>query len=383
MVVPPPSDARLRIALDMRRMHKTGIGRYARNILGAITAEAPEHDYVAVVQDDRDAAGVRSLAPHVRCVIAPARHYTPCEILRPPDLGATIDVWHSPHPYQLALGARHRTVLTLLDLIQVTHAIGMRNLLVREPIRALLRIACRRADRFIAISATTREEFHGHMGIPRERIHVTPLAPDPRFAEPVNPAMIAAARIRWALPERVVLYVGMTQPHKNLTRLLDAISLLVRDRPRDPLHLAIVGPVVAAERVPLYARMQKLGIADRVRFLDWLADDDVRLAYHVADVVAQPSLAEGFGLTVLEAMQCGTPCVVSDIPVLREVAGAAAVFVDPLNAASIADGLLTVLGDATRARELKELGLANVARFSWKSAARETLAAYHAAAASG
>lgn len=375
-------DVPLRIGVDMRRMHKTGIGRYAHNVFAAITTEAPQHEYVAVVQNDRDAASVRSLASRARCVIAPARQYTPREMLRLPDVGTTLDVWHSPHPYQLALGAAHPTVLTLLDLIQVTHAIGLRNVLAREPIRALLWIACRRAERFVAISAATRDAFHARMGIPHEKIHVTPLAPDPRFAAPVDPAMVSAARRRWSLPERVVLYVGMTQPHKNLTRLLDAMSILVRERPHDPLHLAIVGPVVPGERGPIHARMQKLGIADRVRFLDWLSDDDVRVAYHLADMLAQPSLAEGFGLTVLEAMQCGTPCVVSDIPALREVAGDAAVFVDPLSPGSIADGLRAVLDDAARARTLRELGRANVARFSWQRAARETLSAYRAAAAS-
>lgn len=378
----PPSGPRLRIAVDMRRMHNTGIGRYARNILSSVVAEGSRHEYLAVVQDEGDADGVRALAPGTRCVIAPARQYSFRELLRAPDLPTPIDVWHSPHPFHWGLGARHRTVLTVLDLTQLTHAIGLRNLVLREPIRAVLWTACRRADRFVAISATTRERFHRGMGIAREKIHVTPLATDARFAEAVDPALVAAARARWALAGRVVLYVGMTQPHKNLVRLLDAMALLGRDGGA-PARLAIAGPVVPAERVPLQARIRELGIEGRVRFLDWLSDDEVRLAYHMADVVVQPSLSEGFGLTVLEAMQCGTPCVVSDLPVLREVAGTAALFVDPLDPAAIAGGLRAVLADPVRARELRALGRANAANFSWRRAARETIAAYEAAAGSG
>jgi glycosyltransferase involved in cell wall biosynthesis len=332
-----------------------------------------------VVQNAADAAWARTAAPSASAVVAPAAHYSPREMLRTPPVG--VDLWHSPHPYQWAIGARHRTVLTLLDLIQITHAMGLKNVVAREPLRAIIWGACRRADRFVAISATTREAFCELLGVPRERICVTPLAPDPRFGAPAEPSAVAAARARWDLPERVVLYVGMTQPHKNLDRLLQAIALLVRERPRDPLALAVVGPVVPAERGPLLARMHALGIADRVRLLDWLSDDDVRLAYHAAGALALPSLEEGFGLTALEAMQCGTPCVVSDIPVLREVTGGAAELVDPRDPTAIAGGLRAVLDDPVRSAALRALGRANVARFSWRASARETLAAYEAALA--
>lgn len=361
-------------------MHKTGIGRYARNIFSAVVAEAPHHEYVVAVQDERDAAWVRATAPAVRRVIAPAAQYSPRELLRAPSLGSSIDVWHSPHPYHWGLGARHRTVLTVLDLIQLTHAIGLKNRVAREPLRAIMWTACRRADRLVAISATTRDDFHHRMGVPREKFHVTPLAPDPRFAAPVDPADVDAARERWGLGRRVILYVGMTQPHKNLDGLLRALAIMPR-RASAETQLAIVGPVVATERRTLQARMQELGVADRVRFLDWLSDDEVRLAYHAASVLALPSLAEGFGLTLLEAMRCSTPCVASDLPVLHEVAGDAARFVDPTSVDSIAAGLTEVLDDERLAAELSARGLVNVARFSWRAAALETLAAYEAAVA--
>jgi glycosyltransferase involved in cell wall biosynthesis len=372
----------MRIGFDLRRMHNTGIGRYARNIFAAVTAEAPDHEWFAVVQSEEHAAEVRAFAtktPNLRCVISPAAQYTTREMLRTPDVGRPLDLWHSPHPFQLALGAKHRTVLTQLDLIQVTHAIGTRNLVLREPIRAFIRLACLRADSFVAISAATRDEFRRVMRVRPERVRVTPLAPDPRFGELVDPAAVTAARMRWGLPERVLLYVGMSQPHKNLDRLLQAVALLARARPDEPLALAIIGPNVPAERAALVQRMETLGIHDRVRFLNWLSDADVRLAYHAAAVLVQPSLVEGFGLTALEAMQCGTPCVASDIPAFREVTGGAAVHVDPMSPESIATGLRSVLDDPALASRLREKGRAHVTSFSWRIAARETLAAYELA----
>jgi glycosyltransferase involved in cell wall biosynthesis len=376
----------MRIGFDLRRMHNTGIGRYARNIFAAVTTEAPEHEWIAVVQSDEHAAEVRAFASSarkLRCVISPAAQYTTREMLRTPDVGAPLDLWHSPHPFQLALGARHRTVLTQLDLIQVTHAIGARNLVLREPIRAFIRLACLRADSFVAISAATRDEFRRHMGVRTERVRVTPLAPDPRFRDSVGAAAIDAARKRWDLPARVLLYVGMSQPHKNLDRLLQALALLARERPDEPLALAIIGPNVPAEREALLARIQSLGVGDRVRFLNWLSDEDVRVAYHLADVVVQPSLVEGFGLTVLEAMQCGTATVASDIPAFREVTGGATVLVDPLSPASIAQGLMSVLDDRVLATRLIERGRKHAATFSWRITAKETLEAYELALMAG
>jgi glycosyltransferase involved in cell wall biosynthesis len=373
--------SRMRIGFDLRRMHKTGIGRYARNIFAAVAAEAPGHDYVAVVQSEADAMWARAVVPRAVTVVAPAAQYSPREMMRTAALTPPVDLWHSPHPYQWALGAGHRTVLTLLDLTQLTHAIGAVNVLAREPLRLIIWGACRRAHRFVAISAATRDAFHRQMGVPLGDIHLTPLAPDQRFAEPVDPTEVSAARARWGLSERTVVYVGMTQPHKNLDGLLRALTLLVRQCPVDPVTLAVIGPVVPAAHTGLLARVQALGLTDRVRFLGWLPDEEVRLAYHAASVVALPSLAEGFGLTMLEAMQCGTPCVASDIPALREVAGGAARLVDPRDPGSIAEGLREVLDDPTMASSLSERGYANAARFSWRAAARETLAAYEAALA--
>jgi len=296
-----------------------------------------------------------------------------------PRLRRAVDLWHYPHPFQLALGRPDPLVLMLHDVIPITHPLGLHNKLARGPIRAIWRRACRRADAFVANSAATRDGFAALFGVPQELVRVTHLAPDPVFAGSTDADTVAAARARWGLPERVVLYVGMSQPHKNLDRLLQALALLARDRLPSALTLAIVGPKVFYERRPLLRRIRALGLADYVRFLDRLSDLELKVAYHAADVVVQPSLVEGFGLTALEAMQCGTPVVASDIAAFREIAGDAAVLVDPLDPAAIAGGIRRVLSDAPFAASLRALGRANAARFSWRQAARETLSAYELA----
>jgi glycosyltransferase involved in cell wall biosynthesis len=296
-----------------------------------------------------------------------------------PRLRQPVDLWHYPHPFQMALLRREPLVLMLPDVIPLTHAIGVRNRLARGMIRAVWRRACGRADAFVANSAATRDAFEAMLGIPRELVRVTHLAPDPSFAAPTDAADVAGARARWGLPERVLLYVGMSQPHKNLDRLLEAVALLAREYSASALGLAIVGPNVFSERRRLARRIRELRLGGHVHFLDRLPDPQLRVAYHAADVVVQPSLVEGFGLTVLEAMQCGAPVVASDIPAFREIAGDAALLVDPLDPEAIADGARRVLSDARLAESLRVRGRTNAARFSWRQAARDTLSAYQVA----
>ena len=371
--------APLRVGFDLRRMHRSGIGRYARNVFAAVVAEAPAHEYLAVVQGADDAAWAARLGARVRTLVAPAAQYTPQEMLRVPAGARGVDVWHSPHPYQLGLGGPP-VVLTLHDTIQLSHAMGAANRLARGPIAAILLASTRRARGLVAVSDATREAFRDWLRVPPSRVRVAPLAPDPALAAAPTAAAVAEARARWGLPARLALYIGMTQPHKNLPRLLDALARVVREPGGADVALAIAGPWVPAQQAPLRARVAALGLAPHVRFLGTLTDAELGVAYHLADVVVQPSLVEGFGLTVLEAMQAGTPVVASDIPAFREIAGDAARLVDPHSPASIADGLRAVLDDPARAAALARLGRAAARRFDWRATARATLAAYADAA---
>lgn len=379
MSAAPRAGMPLRIGVDLRRMHNTGIGRYARNIYSAVVAEAPQHRFTAVVQSEADAAAVRDAAPGTaECVVLPAAQYTAREMLRVPPLD--LDLWHCPHPFQLGLGARHPVVLTLLDLIQVQNAIGLRNQVLRPPIAAFIWAACRRADAFVSISELTRDLFHRHMHVPHDRITVTRLAPDPVFDVPAEAADVARARVRWGLPRRTILYVGMSQPHKNLDRLLQALArLLPSHGGYASLGLAIIGPAHPFERAALDRRIESLGIGAHVHFLGRISDEDVKLAYQAADVLVQPSLVEGFGLTVLEAMRLGTACVASDIPAFREVTGGQAILVNPHDVDAIAAGIRRVLDEPGLAERLRAGGRAHAASFSWRRAAQETLVAYERA----
>jgi len=182
-----------------------------------------------------------------------------------------------------------------------------------------------------------------------------------------------AVRQRYGLPERFAIHVGTIEPRKNLSRLIEALQSL-RDSG------LVVPLVVVGARGWLYdeffRRLEGLGIREDVYFPGFVPTADLPLLYGAATMALVPSVYEGFGLPVLEAMACGTPVVSSDRSSLPELGGDAAHYFDPYDVGAMAAAIREVWTDAERRREMRERGLAQAARFSWEQAARETLAVY-------
>ena len=371
------------VGFDLRRMHASGIGRYARSTFAALQREAPELRWTVVLQSEDDASWVQDVAPTAKIVVSPAPQYSPAEMLRVPAAATSLDIWHSPHPFQLDLGRRaSRLVLTLLDLIPVTHPATKYARRRRLAFREFVRLACRRAHAMVSISSYTRSVFEQHLGVDPSRVTVTHLAADAsRFAVTPSPAFVSRFRATRGLPRHLVLYVGMVEPHKNVRVVVDALSLL---RHRLDVGLAIVGSAsgstagrfAGVHHAALREYATTRGVADRVHWLGGLSDEDLRLAYAAASVVVQPSFVEGFGLTLIEGMASGVPVAASDIPVFREVAGDAVASFDPLNPRSVAQTIERVLSDSDEASRLVSAGRARAARFAWTATARWTLEAY-------
>jgi glycosyltransferase involved in cell wall biosynthesis len=268
---------------------------------------------------------------------------------------------------------RRRLVVTIYDLSFVSHPESHMSANVEHCLRGT-KLAIDRADALIAISESTRRELIETMGAPPARIVVTPLAADPGLGRVSDPGRLAAARRRYELPERFVLFLGAMEPRKNLLRLIEAFAVL-----KPALRRETVLVVAGAQgwlNDSVRDRADRLGLAESVRFAGYVAAEDLAALYSLATVFAYPSLWEGFGLPVLEAMACGTPVLTSDVSSLPEVAGDAALLVPPTDVEAIADGLTRLLGDAALRSDLAARGLRRVAAFSWERCARETLAVY-------
>jgi glycosyltransferase involved in cell wall biosynthesis len=244
-------------------------------------------------------------------------------------------------------------------------------------VRCLLGAALRRARRIIAVSDATRVELLARYRLPSERVVVVPEAAAAEFAPP-GPAALAAARDRYGLARPYVLFVGFLEPKKNLGTLLEAVARVRRRGGWGPTELLVVGaPGWGPDPAQ---RARALGLDGAVRFVGPVPDADLPALYAGALAFAFPSLWEGFGLPVLEAMATGAPVVASNRGALPEVTAGAALLVEP-EAAPLAEALERLLADRTLRERLRAAGLARAAAFSWERTAQETLAVYRAAVA--
>ena len=233
--------------------------------------------------------------------------------------------------------------------------------------------AVKHAGAVITISQHSKRDLEKYLKIPGRKISVIPEAAGPKFRL-LDEAEIAPVLERAGVQRPYILYVGSVEPRKNLLRLLDAYHELLKWSPR--WQLVIVGARNYWKSSPVVHKVEQLGLQAQVKFTGYIPDEDLPALYNGAELFCFPSLYEGFGLPVLEAMACGVPVVTSETSSLPEVAGEAAMLVDPYNSGEIAAAMRRVLEDTGLAGELRQRGLEQAAQFSWARTARETIAVY-------
>ena len=224
-----------------------------------------------------------------------------------------------------------------------------------------------------AVSESTRADAIEIGGIAEDRVHVVPLGVRAKFFERVPAPVLAEARARWSLDRPFVLAVGAQHPRKNLSLLIGAFRDVLRTQGHDAL-LVLAGPG-SLTHVDALCRREGYDARERscVRVLGPVTDAELRICYQASACFAFPSLYEGFGLPVLEAMASGTPALVSDRSSLPEVAGDAGVLLDPTDREAWTQALVDVLQSSHRAELLAARGRRRAQRFTWESAARRVL----------
>ncbi len=230
-------------------------------------------------------------------------------------------------------------------------------------------LTVRKAKAVITISEFSKREIQAFYPVPASRIHVTPLAAAPQF-DPADRSD-AAIRTRYGIRKPYILAVGNLQPRKNLLRLIEAFSRLAV-RQAFVHDLVLVGQAQWRES-EIGAMIRRLGLTERVLATGYVADGDLPGLYRGANLFAYPSLYEGFGLTVLEAMACGTPVLTSNATAIPEVAGQAARLVDPLSVDALTEAMADLCAHPEQRAQWRQKGLAQARKFTWDRTARQTL----------
>ena len=358
---------------------RAGIGRYAQELTRALSADIQIQNYEVFY--NQPPAATPLLDPNLATV---PRHVVPwsnkgwrLRVLLaqyfgyPQDgLFGEADLFHATD--HLLPNLRHTAgVFSLHDLTFLTTETHttLNKLFLRLAMRRFLA----RADAIIVPSESTKRDALRYYGLRAAKMSVIPYGVNKRFFQ-VKPGISRHVRRRYRLPETFILTVGTIEPRKNLSRLLDALVLL-HEREWD-IPLVVAGKA-GWKAGSIERKMELLVQQHLVHRIGYVDDRDLPGLYQAATLFAYPSLYEGFGLPVLEAMASGVPVVSSNTSSLPEVAGDAAILIDPMETDEIADAIQRILTDDDVRLSMRERGQQRAKAFSWTHTAEETLAVYH------
>jgi glycosyltransferase involved in cell wall biosynthesis len=363
----------------------TGSGQYLRHLLAALQQVAPEVRLSLIVPDhvrkldnlppDVDVLPIRArLRGHLRKVWFEQRSF-PCAVKRLRADIAHVPYWGPPLRSPAPLVC---TVLDVIPLVVPEYHRGFKNRLYT----GLVLAAARGATHLLTISEASQRDIVQHIGVPAERVTVTPLAADVVFNADPDPEHDAAVRVRYGLDDvdDFVLYLGSYTVHKNVGLLLAAYTYVAQGKGPDvPLVLAGHTPAAwGSPRFPdLPAQIEQLGLTDFVRWTGPVDEADKPSLYRQASVFVFPSRYEGFGLGPLEAMASGTPVVACRSSSVPEVAGDAAFLVAPDDSQAMGGAILSLLTQSDHAAEMRRRGLAQAGLYSWQRTAQATLTIYN------
>jgi glycosyltransferase involved in cell wall biosynthesis len=368
----------MRIGIDATPLPSDpgGAGNYIVQLVRALLASPGEHHFVIFIQRGRLRWFDGTRSPSVEWVVTAdrppalrllweqtalpwlARHYR-------------LDILHSLHytrPFILPCAS----VVTFHDLTFVLFP-ELHTPLKRRFFPLMMRFSARRSAALLANSESTRQDAMRLLGIPAEKIFLTPLGIGAEFRPLDDPQVLQHCREQYHLPGQFILYVGTLEPRKNLPLLLRAYARL-------PQRLEVIPLVIAGQPgwmiQDIFRQIEALGIQDRVQFTGYIPAQDLPIVYNLAQVFVYPSLYEGFGFPPLEAMACGTPTITTAVSAMLEQIGDGALLVPPQDEAALAETILKVLDDPKLQQELSARGYRQAARFTWSQTAQATLRVY-------
>ncbi len=388
------------IAIDARPLHQIGsshrgIGRYLYNLIHSLLKLDGDHSFLFLVHRGKgallDLGGVStSVRWRFLPLRRPERQIVPLYwlidrlFLSSALVREGVDLFHAtgfsePYFATVAPSPHYGTVLTVYDLIPwlfPTHYYRtFQARLVRGYLYHLRLRAVREADKVIVLSKASKRDLCALMGVPGHKVIPIHLGLPKGLASIQDEAQMNKVLTKYGIPKEYILYLGGFDYRKNLGHLMRAYASLLTNRLWDG-YLVIAGTGVKREVAKVRQMIQGLGLQERILLPGFIADEDLLALYSGAKVFVFPSLYEGFGLPVLEAMACGIPVVTSNVSALPEVVGDAAIQVDPYDVQALAEAIIEVLRSERVRGEMRAKSLLRAKSFSLEDEARRTLSVY-------
>jgi glycosyltransferase involved in cell wall biosynthesis len=343
----------MRIGLDgyPLTLEKTGVGHYTFELAQGLTAVSPADEFELVMPSGRRGWWLFGLPRY-------------CQ-------RASLDLFHGTN-FAIPLWGRCPSVLTIHDLSLLLHPETHEQRLVRRA-RRNLPLMARRAAAVITPSAAVKREVCAVLKVPSARVFAIPEAARSFFYR-VSPTETAAVRRRFGIENDFLLFVGTIEPRKNLLNLLRAMEELFKTTDLRPQLVIAGGEGWLSEEFNSY--LSRMKMKERVVCTGYLRDEDLRALYSSCRVFVYPSLYEGFGLPLLEAMACGAPVVTSNVPSIVETVGDAARLITPTDFKDLAQGIGGLLQDDVEREKRSAAGIEHAKKFTWEKTASATLEVY-------
>jgi len=360
----------MKIGLHVQSTFKqmTGIGQYTTHLIQALADLDRENEYFLLsyipwYNFKKRARGIRPAAKNFKRDI----RWIPPHWVNPTK---KLSLFHTSH-FNWFPWVRCRMVFTVHDCSWRGYPAGFSEE-VHHQMDKGMEEALRRADRLVAVSESTRKDILKYFPIEEKKIKVIYNAAGEIFHKLSDRENVKARLLDYGISFPYILFVGSFEPVKNVPGLLQAYQKIHH---KIPHHLLLIGGL-RQRREEVLSLCAELGLEKRVHLVGYVSKDDLVFFYNMADIFIYPSFYEGFGIPILEAFQCGTPVITSNTSAMREVAGDAALLIDPYDVESISEAMLELIRNRALREALAKKGLERARRFSWKNAASEMLALF-------
>ncbi len=371
----------MRIGFDLRPFlrHATGVGIYYKNLLFSLARIDTNNQYYLFSSSYKDRFHQEELPPFSQCEFHDARY--PVKLINflwqrlewPPldkFFNTELDLTHSPIP--LLLPTKGNKIVTVHDLFFMDFPAFVQGE-ARKNFAQKIENSLHRADGILVISQFIKDQIVGRFSLNKDKIKVVYHGVDPDFFNKPSVAQTETVKKKYALPSTFILFVGAIEPRKNLVKLIEALGFICEKSYDVPL---VIAGKKGMDYQNLEKKIEELKLQSQVLFLDYLPEGDLKALYHLASCLVFPSLCEGFGLPLVEAMASECPLVISRSPALPEIASDAALYFHPEDAEEMASQIIKVLDDEDKRKILIEKGNRRVREFSWTHTAENTLEFY-------